>query len=58
MTKKGNVFFNNWKQKNMDRIKEIKEKDTLTVFEKLNKKKKTNTIFEKLRFFKEKKHGI
>ena len=57
-TKKGNVFFNTWKQKIVDKIIEIREKNTLTVFQKLNKKKKTNTVFDKMRFFKDKKHGI
>ncbi len=57
-TKKGNRFFNDWKQLNYDKILEIKERKTMTVFKRLNKKKKTNTLFDKMRFLKGKRNGI
>ena len=57
-TKKGNDFFNSWKRFNQEQIIEIKEREKMTVFKRLNKPKKTNTVFDKMRFFKGKKHGF
>jgi len=57
-TQKGNDFFNNWKRLNHEKIIEIRERATMTVFKRLNKQKKTNTVFDKMRFFKDRKHGI
>lgn len=47
-TKKGNVAYSRWRNKQVASIEELDEDDN--VFSRLKKSKKKNTLFDKLKF--------